>query len=266
MAPGLTPYDDTEAALAGDASPWVRSLDGVWQFTLRDSPADVEPADRHAMSWPATGTRSLSPAVGCCRPTAATTAAHRSTSTCGCRSPCRRRTCRRATRPGSTGASSRSPRRGAAGGPCFVSGRRTRWASCGSTGHSSDSAPTVTWRRRTTSATICAAARTRSASSCRGGARRRGSRTRTSGGCRACTAASSWCRCRRCRSPTRRTVPGLEADGTTGTLDLDVGVDIADGSAPGPLTVEVVVTDPAGRRRRPLASTGCDRRAAVDAA
>ena len=29
------------------------------------------------------------------------------------------------------------------------------------------------------------------------------------------------------------TVPGLEADGTTGTLDLDVGVDIADGVAAG---------------------------------
>ena len=51
------------------------------------------------------------------------------------------------------------------------------------------------------------------------------------------------------------TVPGLEADGTTGTLDLDIGVDVGAGD-PGPLTVEVVVTDPLGRRRRPLATTG----------
>ena len=51
-------------------------------------------------------------------------------------------------------------------------------------------------RRPTTSAAPCVAAATRCASSCRGGAPRRGSRTRTSGGCPACTAASSWCRCR----------------------------------------------------------------------
>ena len=53
----------------------------------------------------------------------------------------------------------------------------------------------------------CAAA-TRSASSCRSGAPRRGWRTRTSGGSPACTAASRWCRCRGCRSPTRRPSPG----------------------------------------------------------
>ncbi len=53
------------------------------------------------------------------------------------------------------------------------------------------------------------------------------------------------------------TVPGLEPDGTTGTLDLDVSVDVAGPAEPGPLTVEVVVTDPIGRRRRrPLATTG----------
>ncbi len=51
------------------------------------------------------------------------------------------------------------------------------------------------------------------------------------------------------------TVPGLEADGTTGMLDLDVSVEVADHSEPGPLTVEVVV-HPIGRRRRPLATTG----------
>ena len=51
-------------------------------------------------------------------------------------------------------------------------------------------------------------------------------------------------------------VPGLAADDTTGTLDLDVGVDVAPDTGPGPLTVEVAVTDPLQRRRRPLATTG----------
>ena len=38
MAPGLDPYDDIESAVAGDASPWVRSLDGVWRFRLQRRP------------------------------------------------------------------------------------------------------------------------------------------------------------------------------------------------------------------------------------
>ena len=88
-----------------------------------------------------------------------------------------------------------------------------------------------------------AAARTRCASSCRGGARRRGSRTRTSGGCPGCTAASSWCRCRRSPSATRRRCPGSSADGTTGTLDLDVGVDVGAAGAR--------AADRRGRRHRP---------------
>ncbi len=63
----------------------------------------------------------------------------------------RRRSCRRTTRPACTGASSRCRVRGAAGGRCCASGRRTRWASSGSTARSSGSAPTATCRRRTTS-------------------------------------------------------------------------------------------------------------------
>ena len=45
MAPGLAPYDDVEAAVAGSSSPWVRSLDGAWRFRLRGSPDEVEPDD-----------------------------------------------------------------------------------------------------------------------------------------------------------------------------------------------------------------------------
>ena len=67
-----------------------------------------------------------------------------------------------------------------------------------------------------------ATARTRCASSCRSGARRRGWRTRTSGGSPACTAASRWWPVPRVALADTATVPGLEPDGTTGTLDLDV--------------------------------------------
>lgn len=53
------------------------------------------------------------------------------------------------------------------------------------------------------------------------------------------------------------TVPGLDADGTTGTLDLDVSVDGLAIGGPGPYSVEVLVEDPARTgRRRPLATTG----------
>jgi beta-galactosidase len=51
------------------------------------------------------------------------------------------------------------------------------------------------------------------------------------------------------------TVPGLDADGTTGRLHVDVAVDhgpAGDAAA----TVEVVVEDPARRSRRPVATTG----------
>lgn len=48
-------------------------------------------------------------------------------------------------------------------------------------------------------------------------------------------------------------VPGLEADGTTGTLDLDIAVDFGD-RPPAPVTVEVDVVSIAGRRRRMASS------------
>ena len=185
------------------ASPWVRSLDGSWQFTLRDSPAEVDPddlADAVGSDWEEVAV----PGAGCYPPTAVTTAAPRSTSTCGCRSRVRRRTFRRTIRRASTAATSPSRSRGGGDERCYGSARRTRWASCGSTGRSSGSAPTAIWRRRTTSASICAVARTRCASSCPAGAQRRGWRTRTSGGCPDCIAASSWCRSRRSPSVTRR--------------------------------------------------------------
>ena len=57
------------------------------------------------------------------------------------------------------------------------------------------------------------------------------------------------------------TVPGLDADGTTGTLDLDIEVDDAgrgtiDGAGEDGYTVEVSVHDPSSRRRTPVATTG----------
>ena len=59
------------------------------------------------------------------------------------------------------------------------------------------------------------------------------------------------------------TVPGLDADGTTGRLHVDVAVDHGpEGDAAA--TVEVVVEDPARRSRRPVAATGPRRRAAVE--
>ena len=57
------------------------------------------------------------------------------------------------------------------------------------------------------------------------------------------------------------TVPGLDADGTTGTLDLDIEVDDAgrgtiDNAGEIGHTVEVSVHDPSSRRRTPVATHG----------
>jgi beta-galactosidase len=46
MRPPLDPYDDPAAARAGDASPFVRSLDGTWDFRLVDSPEWADAAVR----------------------------------------------------------------------------------------------------------------------------------------------------------------------------------------------------------------------------
>ena len=41
MAPALAPYDDVASAERGEASPWVRTLDGTWQVRLFANPDDV---------------------------------------------------------------------------------------------------------------------------------------------------------------------------------------------------------------------------------
>ena len=80
---------------------------------------------------------------------------------------------------------------------------------------------------------------------CPDGATRAGSKTRTSGGCPASTAASSWCRSRVERIADAALVPGLAPDGTTGTLAIDVTADVSIDTTGA--TVEVVVEH--GRRR-----------------
>lgn len=45
MCPATAPFDDVDSARSGDASPWVRSLDGAWSFRLRDRVDDVTTAD-----------------------------------------------------------------------------------------------------------------------------------------------------------------------------------------------------------------------------
>ncbi len=44
MRATLTPYPDAEQALRGGRSPWVRSLNGPWRFTLAAAPQAVPPA------------------------------------------------------------------------------------------------------------------------------------------------------------------------------------------------------------------------------
>ena len=46
MRPPLDPFDDPAAARAGEASPFVRSLDGTWDFRLVDSPEWADAAVR----------------------------------------------------------------------------------------------------------------------------------------------------------------------------------------------------------------------------
>ena len=43
MAPPFAPYDDVASARRGEPSPWVRSLDGRWAFALAESPDAVSP-------------------------------------------------------------------------------------------------------------------------------------------------------------------------------------------------------------------------------
>ena len=253
MAAAPEPLDTVDAAVAGEASPWVQTLDGQWKFRLAANPDLVTPHDVGVDAPPATGASSPSPAPGRSKGTTPP-----STSTCACRSRVRRRTCPPTTRPACTGAPSRSRRRGAAVARSAprrrrqldglrVGQRRVRRAR-----HGQPSAVDVRPHRRR-----FGAARTRSASSCRSGARRRGSRTRTSGGWPACTAASRWCRCRRSPSPTRRPCPAssptapLARSTSTSASTRSRRVDrAADGHRRGRLH------DPTSRRRAPPASSG----------
>ena len=132
------------------------------------------------------------------------------------------------------------------------SARPTRWASCGSTDGSSGSARTAASRRRTTSPALLRRQRQGVHRRARVERASRGSRTRTSGGCPASTAASSSCRCHRPASPTRRPCPGLDADGTTGTPDASTSrVDDADGaSSEALIPSRSIVGSPPARPRR----------------
>ena len=217
MAPALDPFDDGAAAQSGAPSPWVRSLDGRWQFRLVDDPDQVTVAD--------VGTDRADRRVGRARGARSVGAAGSRRADLPEHPDAVRRSradrAGRATRPGCTAARSPCPtpwrgRRTPASHRCG----RLDGAGCGSTARSSGSARTAASRRRSTSPTPSRARRQRPCASwSRVGVDRAGSRTRTSGGSPVCTAASSWCRYPWNRSPTRRLVPGLDADGTTGTLD-----------------------------------------------
>ena len=209
MAPGLVPYDDIDAAIAGARSPWVRSLDGPWQFRLRALArrgAGRRCRGRHVDRRLGRGRRAVE--LGAAgrwrsRPRRADL-------------PQRADAVRRA---GAARARRQPDRRlpaGVLGAGCLASsphaaarrggeldGLRVGQRHVRRVRHRQPPR-----RRRTTSPTTCAAAPTRCASSCRGGARRRGWRTRTSGGCPGCIAASSSCPCRRSPSATRRQCPG----------------------------------------------------------
>ena len=254
MAPGTAPYDDVDSAIAGDASPWVHSLDGPWRFRLRDSPADVEADDVAGdlgagwdevavpSSWvlPADGSHDRgAPIYLNVRMPFAGQAPH---------VPADNPTgvyCREFTLPATWRRRRTLLRVGAANSMGFV------WINGSFVGFGTDShLPStydITEHVRRGANTVCIVVPRWSASTW-------------------VEDQDQWWMPGLHRSvelvsvPTiglgdTATVPGLEADGTTGTLDLDVGVDVADGSEPGPLTVEVVVY-PIGRRRRPVASTG----------
>jgi beta-galactosidase len=255
MAPGLDPYDDIESAVAGDNSPWVRSLDGTWRFRLHRSPVDLEPGDVAGApaddsvevsvpgSWvlPADGSHNRgapiylnvrmpfngqAPHVPADNPTGVYRREFTVPATWR-----RRRTLLRVGSANSMG---------------FV------WVNGEFVGFGTDShlASTydITEHVVRGANTVCIVVPRWSASTW-------------------VENQDQWWMPGLHRSVDlvsvpmialgdTATVPGLDVDGTTGTLELDVGVDVADGSQPGPLTVEVVVTDPLGRRRRPLASTG----------
>jgi beta-galactosidase len=255
MASVLDPYDDVASAIAGDPSPWVRSLDGLWRFRLRDSPADLEPGDVNRdlggrwdevavpSSWvlPADGSHDRgnpiylnvrmpfdgqAPHVPADNPTGIY--------------------CREFTVPPAWRRRRTLLRVGSANSMGFV------WVNGSFAGFGTDSHLASTYdisqhlQRGTNS--VCIVVPRWSASTW-------------------VENQDQWWMPGLHRSVElvsvppialgdTATVPGVESDGTTGTLDLDVSVDVGGDSEPGPLTVEVSVADPIGRRRRPLATTG----------
>jgi beta-galactosidase len=248
MAPSLTPYGEVAAALVGAASPWVRALDGTWQFRLHRSPAEVEldgdwddiavpsswvlPADgghrRGApiylnVRMPFEGQAPFVPAdnpTGVYRREFSVPSPWR-----------RRRTLLRV---------------GAANSMGFV------WVNGAFVGFGTDSHLSSTYDITP---------------HLRGGSNEVHLVVPRWSAATWVEDQDQWWMPGLHRSVELvsvpaiglgdvATVPGLAADGTTGTLDLDVGVDAGIVDEPGPLTVEVAVVDVAGRRRRQHATTG----------
>ena len=256
MSPGLAPYDSVDAAVSGQPSPWIRSLDGSWRFRLRASPAEVG-AEDVAAEASADGWHEV-------------------------------------TVPGSwVFPADADHHRGV---PIYLNvrmpfaGQAPHVPADNPTGvYRREFSLQPAWRRRRTLLRVGAAnsmgfvwvngtfvgfgtdSHLPSAFDISGHVRR--------GTNALCIVVPRWSAATWVEDQDQwwmpglhrsvdlvslpsvalgdtATVPGLELDGTTGTLDLDAGVDIADGSDPDPLTVEVVVSDPLGRRRRPLATTG----------
>jgi beta-galactosidase len=258
MWPATEPYDDVDAAVEGAPSRWVRSLDGEWQFRLRPSPGDVTVADiapsAAAAGWePTTVPGSWlfpdhdagrgapiylnvrmpfdgqAPAVPDDNPTGIYRREFTVPATWR-----RRRTLLRV---------------GAANSMGFV------WVNGDFAGFGTDSHLASTYDVSATlrpgKNTVCIVVPRWSASTWVEnqdqwwipGVHRSAELISVPDVALADTA----------------TVPGLAPDGTTGTLDLDVGVYSGDSRDPGPVTVEVAVSDPArrGGGRRPRGSGRC---------
>ena len=130
-----------------------------------------------------------------------TSATCRTTPTCRCRSPGRRLRCPSAIPPVCTGGRSPSARAGAANAWCCTWAVPRACTRCTSTTPSSATAPTVACPASTTSRRICRPEPTTWLSWWCATARRATSKTKISGGWRACTAACGSRRAARCTWP-----------------------------------------------------------------
>ena len=256
MAPALDPFGDVAAAQSGAPSPWVLSLDGRWEFRLVDDPDQVTLADvgtdRPAGGWgelDVPGAWALqghgAPAYLNVRmpfegqapsvPAANPTGIHRRTFTV----PARWRRRRLLLRVG------------AANSMGFV------WVNGTFVGLGTDSHLASTYdisaAVRDGANTVCIVVPQWSASTWVEDQ----DQWWVAGLHRGVTLVSvPWV-----SLAGTATVPGLDADGTTGTLDLDIEVDDAgrgtiDRAGEDAHTVEVSVHDPSSRRRTPVATTG----------